>query len=358
MCGEESKKGLKVPKVYAEDVRLWLYKNGLIDRMYNPIREGDYIIFPLIGKLEVNQIEYLSRFNVELVDRVFSKREVVPKSLYDVLERSLTSAELALVPGSIDIIGEIALIEIPDELWSKVELIGKAVMHVHKNVRAVYAKRSVRGVYRVRDLKFIIGEPITETLHKEYGARFLVDVTKAFFDPRLSWEHNRVANLVKKGEVVVDMFSGVGPFAIQIARKVDCKVYAIDLNPDAYNYLVENIELNKVSDKVVPIHGDARVIIQEMLRNVADRVIMNHPSQSHEFLSSACMALKSNGVIHFYSFQSEPNPVEKAVRLFNNSINGVGCKVKKIMYSRKVKSTAPHEYLVVLDVEVIKLLNG
>ena len=355
MCSEELRKGLRVPKVYAEDVRLWLYKNGLIDRMYNPIREGDYIVFPLMVELGVNQMEYLSRFNVELVERVFLRREVVPRSLYDILEKSLTSAELALVPGSIDIIGEIALIEIPDELWSKVELIGEAVMRVHKNVRAVYAKKSVRGVYRVRDLKFIMGEHITETLHKEYGARFLVDVTKAFFDPRLSWEHNRVANLVRKGEVVIDMFSGVGPFAIQIARKVDCKVYAIDLNPDAYNYLVKNIELNKVSDKVIPIHGDARVIIQEMLRNVADRVIMNHPSQSHEFLPSACMALKSNGIIHFYSFQSEPDPVEKAVKLFNSSIDESNCKVKKIMYSRKVKSTAPHEYLVVLDVEITKI---
>lgn len=356
MRESEYKKGLRVPKIYAEDVRLWLYKNGFIDRLYNPIREDDYIIFPLMTQLGANQMEYLSRFNAELVDRVFEKREVVPKSLYDVLEKSLTSAELALVPGSIDIIGEIALIEVPDELWSKVDLIGQAVMRVHKNVRAVYAKKSVQGVYRIRDLKFIAGEPITETLHKEYGASFLVDITKAFFDPRLSWEHNRVANLVGKGEVVIDMFSGVGPFAIQIARKVDCRVYAIDLNPDAYNYLVKNIKLNKVDDKVIPIYGDARVVIQERFRNIADRIIMNHPSQSHEFLPSACMALKASGIIHFYSFQSEPDPVEKAVKLFNDGISGLNCKVEKIIYHRKVKSTAPHEYLIVLDVKVSKII--
>jgi len=348
--------GLKVPKLYAEEVRRLLRENGLIDKLHNPIREHTYVIFPLIAQPSENFMKILSKYNVELVDREFAVREIVPKSLYDILEKSLTSAELALIPGSIDIIGEIALLEIPEELWSKAELIGQAVMRMYKSIRAVYAKKSVQGIYRVRDLKLIAGEPITETIHREYGALFCVDITKAFFDPRLSWEHNRVANLVRKGEVVIDMFSGVGPFSIQIARKVDCKVYAIDLNPDAYKYLIKNIELNRVGSRVIPIHGDARLVIQERLFNIADRIIMNHPSQSHEFIPFACMALKSDGIIHFYTFQNEPDPIEKAIKLFDENVSKSGCNVKKIIYSRKVKSTAPHEYLVVIDAEVSKAI--
>ncbi len=348
--------GLKVPKSYAEEVRRILREYGLIDKTHNPIREHNHIIFPLITQPQKNLMNQLLKFNVEIINREFTEREIVPKSLYDVLEKSLTSAELALIPGSIDIVGEIALVEIPDELWSKNKLIGQAVMRVHKNVRAVYAKRSVQGIYRVRDLELIAGEPITETLHREYGALFYVDITKAFFDPRLSWEHNRIANLVRKGEIVIDMFSGVGPFSIQIARKTDCKVYAIDLNPDAYKYLVKNIALNKVSDRVIPIHGDARTVIQERLVNAADRIIMNHPSQAHDFIPFACMALKSNGIIHFYSFQSEPEPIQKAIKLFNDNVSKSGCNVKKVIYSRKVKSTAPHEYLIVVDAEVSKAI--
>lgn len=348
--------GLRVPKPHAEEVRRLLRENGLVDKLYNPIREHEYVIFPLIMQPSENFMKNLSKYSVELVDREFTKREIVPKSLYDILEKSLTSAELALIPGSIDIIGEIALLEIPEELWSKAELIGQAVMRLYKNVRAVYAKKSVQGIYRVRDLKLIAGEPITETVHREYGALFYVDITKAFFDPRLSWEHNRVANLVHKGEIVIDMFSGVGPFSIQIARKVDCKIYAIDLNPDAYRYLIKNIELNRVGSRVIPIHGDSRLVIQERLLNIADRIIMNHPSQSHEFIPFACMALKSDGIIHFYTFQTEPDPIQKAIKLFNENISKSGCNVKKIIYSRKVKSTAPHEYLVVIDAEVSKII--
>ena len=347
--------GLKVPKSYAEEVRRLLKESGLVDKLHNPIREYEYVIFPLMVQPSENFMKNLSKYGVELVNREFTERETIPKSLYDILEKSLTSAELALIPGSIDIIGEIALLEMPDELWSKAELIGQAVMRIYKNVRAVYAKRSVQGIYRVRDLKLIAGEPITETIHKEYGALFYVDITKAFFDPRLSWEHNRVANLVRKGEIVIDMFSGVGPFSIQIARKVDCRIYAIDLNPDAYKYLVKNIELNRVSSRVIPIHGDSRLVIREHLLNTADRVIMNHPSQSHEFIPFACMALRSSGIIHFYTFQNEPDPIQKAIKLFDENVNQSGCNVKKIVYSRKIKSTAPHEYLVVIDAEVLKL---
>src|SRR5438552_14740080 len=148
---------------------------------------------------------------------------------------------------------------------------------------------------------------MTHTTHKTYGCLFGVDLSKAFFSPRLSTEHQRVVQMVEKGERVVDMFAGVGPFSILIAKKVgDVRVDAIDANPQAVELLQENVRANKVEEKVHVHLGNAREVIRKELTQIASRVIMNHPSASKEFIKAACDALRpSGGVIHYYTFTGE-----------------------------------------------------
>jgi tRNA (guanine37-N1)-methyltransferase len=89
----------------------------------------------------------------------------------------------------------------------------------------------ISGTYRIRDYTFIAGEHKTQTIHREFGCQFHVDIAKAYFSPRLSHEHQRVASLVQSCETVVDLFAGVGPFSVMIAKKnPNVKVYAVDLN--------------------------------------------------------------------------------------------------------------------------------
>jgi len=174
------------------------------------------------------------------------------KRLKRVLSEILSPSELAHLYSSYDIVGDIAIIRLTDLLWTRREVIAKAIMDVHKNVRTVLAQTSpVFGDFRLRRLERIAGENKTATFHKESGCIFHVDVKNCYFSPRLFYERMRVAKLVKSGEVVVNMFAGVGCFSIIIARHSDAaKIYSIDINPVAVNYMRENIRLNRVMERL------------------------------------------------------------------------------------------------------------
>ena len=154
------------------------------------------------------------------------------------------------------------IIEIPPELKPYEKTIGEAILKTHRNIKTVLAKAgAINGIYRIREYIHIAGENKTQTLHREFGCQYHVDLAKAYFSPRLSHEHERVAELVQAGETVVDLFAGVGPFSVLIGkRNPKAKVYAVDLNPDAVELLKVNVRVNRVENHVFPILADAREI--------------------------------------------------------------------------------------------------
>ena len=160
--------------------------------------------------------------------------------------------------------------------------------------------------------------------------------------------------MVKEGETIIDMFAGVGPFSILIAKTHEnVKVYAIDINPEAIALLKKNVRLNRVEGKVHPVLGDAKQIIKQKLSGVADRVIMNLPEKAIEFVRAACEALKpEGGVVHFYGFVTAEEPLEKLKQQFKEEVEKSGRKAAKILFSRTVRETAPYEWQVVLDAEI------
>ena len=183
---------------------------------------------------------------------------MLKKTLEDVLSEK-ESEELF---SAFDQVGDIIIIRIPDALLSKKEIIGKKLLEQVKTAKSVfYQASSVEGDFRTRDLEILAGENKTETEYKEFGCRFIVDVEKAFFSPRLSTERDRIADLVQEGETVINMFGGVGMFSIIAAKRKKCTVYNIDINPIAAKLCERNIELNKLAGKVISIHGDAAKIV-------------------------------------------------------------------------------------------------
>jgi tRNA (guanine37-N1)-methyltransferase len=163
-----------------------------------------------------------------------------------------------------------------------------------------------------------------------------------------------VASLVEEGETVADFFAGVGPFAILIAKtRQNVKVYAIDANQHAVEYLKTNIRLNRVIGKVYPFLGETKRIVNEKVSGVVDRVIMNLPEKAMRFVDSACLALKPRGgIIHFYGFVSASNSLESMKNSFTEAIGKSGRSVDKVLFSRMVRETAPHEWQAVLDVDI------
>ena len=276
-------------------------------------------------------------------------------TLLQALQDHLPSNLLKRVPQAFDIIGDIVVIDLPTELEKYQKVIGEAILSSKKNIKTVLAKAGdINGTFRVRDYTLIAGEDKTQTIHKEFGCRYYVDLAKAYFSPRLSHEHDRVAALVLKEEVIVDLFAGVGPFSILIGKRhSSAEVYAVDLNPDAIELLKLNVRANRVENRVFPILGEARKIAQTKLRGVADRVIMNLPETAIDFVDAACDSVKlAGGIFHFYGFVRSPNTIDDLKDRFIKAVERNGKIVESFLYAKKVRETAPYESQIVLDAKI------
>jgi len=349
---------LKISKEEAEKAIILAHKLEIVDEGLKVKRNQESIYIPLIRHPSKNELGALQGQiqKFEITTYTFQEKEKKPKTLIEHLENKLPPHLLASLPKAIDFIGDIAIIELPPELNNYKGMIGEAVISVHRNVRTVLAKAgAISGTYRLREFMVIAGEPKTWTIHREYDCQYHVDIAKAYFSPRLSYEHSRVASLTKEGETIIDMFAGVGPFSILIAKtRGNVKVYAIDLNPYAIELLEKNVRLNRVEGKVHPLLGNAKEIIKERLVGVADRVIMNLPEKAIEFVDSACKALKpEGGTIHFYSFVNASSSLEDIKIRFTEEIKKCGRRLGKILFSRLVRETAPYEWQAVIDVEIL-----
>ncbi|MBS7640886.1 MAG: class I SAM-dependent methyltransferase family protein [Candidatus Bathyarchaeia archaeon] len=275
--------------------------------------------------------------------------------LREKLAGTFSPNELKMLYNSFDIVGDIAILRLPKALESRGEVIAEAVMQINKHVRTVLCQVGpVSGEHRLRELKWLLGEKKTETIHREHGCLFKVDLAKCYFSPRLLYERMRIARQVNPGEVIVNMFAGVGCFSIIIAKYSRArKIYSIDINPDAVKYMQANIVLNKVEDIIEAIEGDSKEVIISKLKGVADRVLMPLPEKAYEYLDYALMALKSaGGIIHYYDFEhagKNEDPVAKVAEKVSRKL--LSMKVNfNVTFARIVRTVGPRWYQIVLDI--------
>jgi tRNA (guanine37-N1)-methyltransferase len=339
---------LKVAADKGEGVRKALLESGLLDVDYKIVFQDGTLSLPLCQTVQREHLNpILGPINYTTGEMEFESQSGGPKTLLEALEHHLSPDELELVPRAYDLIGDIAVLEIPEELSGHSEIIGQAFHEVHRHFSTVLAKKgAISGTTRVREYQYLAGEDKTDTIHTEYGCRFAVDLSKAYFSPRLLEEHNRIAQLVGNDEFVVDMFCGVGPFPIHIARQQTAHIVAIDINPDAIALLNKSIGLNKLVGTIEPIVGDARDYPQD---HVADRVIMNHPSGAFDFIPDACRILKPGSTLHYYDFIGNENPEGKIADKLAHLVEAAGYSVIRIDLVRRVRDSAPYEYQMVVD---------
>ena len=294
--------------------------------------------------------------------------------LKEALKGVLEETELKKVIKSYDVIGNVILIKLHPDLKPKRAIIAEALHNIYprvKTIAAVPLYSHTNELYRTRELDVIWGDENMETIHKENGCIFKVNPGLVFFSPRLSYERMRVARKVLPGETIINMFSGVGCFSIVIAKmQPQTKIYSFDVNPYAYGYMKENVALNKMEGKVIPILGDVREEQRDLKSEVAgaDRVLMPLPEQAHSFLPAAIRALNldyhgDTGFIHYYDVSVSARSVKGACDLFTASAQKVkdivssafgGTLSVEIEEKRVVRSVAPRKYHVVLDLRVVK----
>jgi tRNA (guanine37-N1)-methyltransferase len=285
------------------------------------------------------------------------EREKLRKRLRKILSEVLPLDELVHVHNSYDIMGDVAILRLSVTARKHGQIIAETVMSVHKNVKSVLVQTGpVRGDFRLRKLEYIAGENKTTTVHKESGCLFSVDVAECYFSPRLFYERMRIAKQVGKGKVVVNMFAGVGCFSIVIAKhsNVD-KVYSIDINPIAVQNMQENVRLNRVYGKVIPINGDGKEVIKKRLCHIADRVLMPLPEKAFEYLPYALLALKkTGGWIHYYDFehaQKNEDPIVKVKLKVAEKLGSLDAPFE-IPFGRVIRTTGPNWYQIALDVKI------
>jgi len=270
------------------------------------------------------------------------------------------------ISSSFDLIGDIIILRKKPGFSvdiSKVELVANELLVSLKYAKSVYLDEGgVEGEFRTRRLVFVAGEPKTRTTYREYGITLIVDVANAYVSPRLSYEHYRLSTLVREGETVLNMFAGVGSFSIFIAKFAKPKVvYSVDLNPVAFELMVENVRRNGVDHVVKPILGEASEVAKTLLKGQCDRVLMPLPSFSKDFYCSALAALKKLGYLHSYEFIHVEKGESKRVALqrgFEKIAEIISlCDEQarlKLTGARVVRSVGPRWIQGVYDVEVAK----
>ncbi|MEM0199168.1 MAG: methyltransferase [Desulfurococcaceae archaeon] len=282
-------KCIVINKKYAECVMNVLKKKRLLNTEYKVLRIDEQVLIPVQENLEDEVRDAVKLCTTD--DLKFT--ECNPP-------RRKTSNSVSI--PSFDIVDNVVIIrENVLRTWSIGELV-ENIRKVHPRVRAIWVKRETVDVYRIPVLELLWGEDIRDLMVKEYGFKFKVKLGKVFFNPRLAEEHRRLAKLVKPGEIVLDMFSGIGGFSIHIAGEVPSLVIANDLNPDAYELLLENIVLNKrrIKGVIVPLNMNSRELPGVVREGSVDRIIADIPGYSLNFVDEYRVLLKPGGKLHLY----------------------------------------------------------
>jgi len=285
-----------------------------------------------------------------------SRHRIVVEALRDVLAED----KAALAVRSFDVVGDIAIIRVPEQLETERFLIAQALQRCLPYIKTVLRQvGAVEGDFRTRKLEWLSGEEKTVTFHREHGCVFKVDLARMYFSSRLLYERARVAELCSNSgaqERILNMFSGIGCFSIIIAkRSTKGHVYSVDLNPHAVTHQLKNIRLNKVKGKVTAAFADAREIAESLLKGRMQRVLMPLPEKAYAYLESAMAAIGSEGgTIHYYDFthaHKNEDPVKKIVSKITSKLS-TQSRHTKIEYGRVVRTIGPNWYQVVLDILV------
>lgn len=249
------------------------------------------------------------------------------------------------LPSSFDIIGNIAVLS---EKTKNVDKVAKELIKKFKNIKTVAIKTGIHhGKFRLQKTKILAGKKTKKTLYKENNCTFKLNIDKTYFSPRLGNERLRITRLVKEGESVLVMFSGIGIYPIEIAKLSKAKeVFGVEINPAAHKFAEENVNLNKVK-RVNLFLGDVKQVLPRIKKSF-DRIIMPLPRDAGSYLDFAIKKLKPKGVIHFYDFQKEEDIPEKSISGIKKHCN------PKILNVVKVGQSSPRKFRVCVDFSLKK----
>lgn len=271
-------------------------------------------------------------------------------ALKEYIDSSFSEVELAYLPSGWQILGDIIVVNIPEELETKKIKVAEALLSMYPKCKSVLRDLGIEGPFRQPKKELLLGNG-TETVHKEHGCFFKQDVTRVMYSKGNLEERKRMSKL-GKGEIIVDMFAGIGYFSIPMAvHSRPRQITSIEINPESFAFLEENIRLNQVEDIIVPIFGDCSKHTPE---GMADRVLMGYVGTTHHFLKPALKALKkSGGILHYHETVPEDLAKTRPEERVKKAAGSLGRNVE-ILETRRIKKYSPGVLHVVVDARVFE----
>ena len=327
-------KAVRVKEEEAENVRQKLLSDGILDKTRKLVKRNGFIEIPVTD----------SRGGIGLVEQETPEFYIPKKTLESILDIPLHEKEL--LPSGWQLLGDVIIITLREELETRKNDISKALLSMYPGCRTVLLDRGISGQMRQPMREMIAGDN-TETIHRENGCLFKLDAMQIMYSQGNLAERKRMSKL-GNGEIVVDMFAGIGYFSIPIAvHSKPLKIISIEINPVSFGYMRENIRLNRVDNIIEPVEGDCALVTP---RGIADRVIMGY-FDAHPYLEKGISALMHGGILHYH--EAVPEAVEQ--RPVNRIVETAGKLARKveIIEARKVKKYSPGVWHVVVDAKIL-----
>jgi len=280
-------------------------------------------------------------------------------NLKEKLKGKLNEEEISLLPRGFQTLGKVIILKLKPKLLEKKKIIADTCLEMFPSIQSVYINLGkVEGKYRQPEkIEFVSGvkNPIVD--HKEHDVLYRFDFTKIMFSKGNLNERKHLTSLVKDGEIIVDMFAGIGYFSLPIAKHARPeKIFSIELNPDAYKSLIKNIKLNHMKEIIVPIFGDSKIKVVRLFESGirADRVIMGVFPAPKDHIKEALLLAKDEGTIYHYEGIVDKENYLELFNEFKEIAESQYCQCK-LLSKRFVKSYGPKLYHVTLDIKVEKL---
>lgn len=333
-----------VPAPQAEEVRQELHRRGLVDRTARMAKRGGDVLIPVTAEPPADVLRRGAR--METADAL-SPRPLArnPREELQVRLRRYGVPQ-GLAPTKWERLADVIVVRLSEAARDYGAAIGFAFAEV-LDARAVVEDLSgIHGVLRTPEIRILWGRGL-EVEHLEGGVRYRFDVAKIMFSSGNLPERTSIASKVRDGAVVVDLFAGIGYFSLPIAMHArPTRVYACELNPVAFHYLVENVALNRAAS-VVPRFGDCR---ETAPRGVADVVLMGHFSAA-DYLDVAFDCLRGSGLVVYHELCPKEQFPQAPIAHLTQGARKRWYDVESV-HSRILKSYAPGIVHAVLEARV------
>ena len=336
----------RVPKQRANSFVQQLLSERILDKKRKIYRDNLAVYFPVTRKSG-----FFGAYSAEIVKKSLRKRKS-KKSFSEFLCGLTKKRNMENIRRSYEIVGNIIILELDKGLLKHVKKIARYLLQNNVHIKTVVRKSGGhKGKLRLQKYVFVAGDENYKTIHVENGIKLLVDIRKTYFSPRSAGERLRIAKLVKPGERVLVMFSGIAPYPLVISKHSGAKeIIGIEINKEAHKFAINNIELNKRKN-IKLFCGDVMKILPK-IKGCFHRIIMPLPKQGESYLAIALRKVVRNGCVHFYDFAKDS---ELLISTKRKIVNAAKLEGKKVIIRKIIKSgqQSPHIFRVCADIRVI-----